>query len=85
MSDVAEHSDTGTIVEWDAEEGVGVVRSDQHGRLVWIHYSMHASQGESSLWHPGVRVSIDYNATEDQDGYAWVGERVVVIDHTART
>ncbi|WP_284329012.1 hypothetical protein [Demequina litorisediminis] len=74
MNARAEHHGTGVILDWDRAEGVGVVRTDESERLVWIHFSMHASEGESLSVASGL-ASVDRLQPDRGSGRLRVGRR----------
>ncbi len=65
--------DAATVVGWNDPEGIGEAVTDNSARRVWLHYSMHAHGFGSEIFFENARLEITYRATDDQDGFSWVG------------
>lgn len=66
---------TGTVREWRAEEGWGVVDSADTPGGCWVHFSAVDGSGFRALI-VGSNVDLGWEAVTDQDGYKFRATRV---------
>ncbi len=65
----------GTVREWDAPEGWGVIDTPQTPGGCWTHFSAVAVDGYKALV-AGQKVLVEWEAVGDQDGYQFRAVRV---------
>ncbi|WP_274668046.1 hypothetical protein [Demequina sp. B12] len=70
------HIEKAGLEDWDPVTGTGSVVTNDTGRHVWIHYSMHDANLDPLSLSLGDELLIAYQATVDQDGFVWIGVRV---------
>lgn len=66
---------TGTVREWHAEEGWGVVDSPDTPGGCWVHFSAIDGSGFRALT-VGSKVDLGWELVKDQDGYKFRATRV---------
>lgn len=71
--------DQATVIDWSPGDSLGVARTDNDERDVWIHYTMLRGELHPEDMREGLRVHLTYEATPDQDGYKWIGIAVTPL------